>query len=144
MATLRSALALTCLVSTSALVFASACGSDDDDSGSVADAGRDATSSDATAGDASVAAFTDGQIYELLVTFNQGAITEAETAVGAASSPAVRELAGGFAETYSNLQGQLTSFAQVTSIVTEGSGAATAINRRDHRGRSEVRLARRR
>jgi predicted outer membrane protein len=120
-------LGLACLAATAALALATACGSDDDDQTAPADAGAGPDAAQMAPSDATLAGYTDGEIYEILVAFNEGEITEADTATGQASSVPVQQLAGAFDETYSTVDARLVQLAKLVSLVPAPSDEATSL-----------------
>ena len=120
------ALGLSCVLASGALAFASACGSDDDDGVAVVpDGGGDATT--VLADGAVSSGLADGQIYQVLLTFNQGEILEATTAGTQGSSIAVRNLAEQFDGDYQNIDAKLVMLAGLTKLVPGTSDQANAL-----------------
>jgi predicted outer membrane protein len=121
-ATYRSSLLVTGLLAASALAFSAACGNGDDDDTSppATDAGTDASTSgdaqakstqDAASDSSSSSGYTDAQIVEILVTFDNGEVTEAETASSSASSEDVHTLASDIDNYYYQYSGTLQDYA---------------------------------
>ena len=126
MATLRSSLLLTGVVAASALAFSAACGNGDDDDTTTpaTDAGTDASTSDAAAtadaqttkDSSSSSGYDDGQIVEILVTFDNGEVTEAETASNSAASEDVHTLASDVDNYYYQYSNTLQEYAERVNL----------------------------
>ncbi len=141
MSSTRTILASVYLLAASALAFSStACGNGDDDdtSAPATDAGTDASTStgdaststkDAATDSPSSTTYDDAQIVEILVTFDNGEVTEAETASSSAASEDVHTLASDIDNYYYQYSGTLQEYADRVNltIATATSTDATSL-----------------
>ncbi len=110
-----------------------ACGSDDDDTTPVVDAGLD-SSADVSVGDSARAdssdsgeVLSDGQIYQYLHESNLGEVAEAKIAETMAQNPSVKSLATMFDQMHSMADTQLMAAASADGIEAVDSDLSTAL-----------------
>lgn len=128
------------------LLSVAACSDDDDsnggtaDSGVVADAARDAISTDSAPGtDSAPATVTgDAQIAAVLATANTGEIAQGQLAQSKATSAAVKSFAAMMVTDHTKANGDLTALEQKLSLTPEDNATAAALKSDNDRSTAAI------
>ena len=133
MPTFLSSFGLTCVLATGALAFFAACGNgDDDDIMPAADGGTDAAVTPAadaapTKDAATGSGYDDAQIVKIFLTFDNGAVTEAETAETAASTEDVHTISSDIDNYYYQDANTIAEYAERVTLTPADSPDSTSL-----------------